>query len=185
MEQTKLIEDVKTRVTDICQTAKFEVVSPVDYEKASIVLKNTRKLLRVIDEKEKEVTRPLWEGLEKARGLFKPYKEALNRVIRELNSQTAAFRRKQAEEARKKQAEFDKQVKPDDIFKPVVEPEVPKVEGLRVRKNWKYRVVDINKVDRKFLIVDERKVGEIVRAMKEKAVEIVGGIEVFVEETTY
>ncbi len=185
MEQTKVIEDVKNQVTDICQTAKFKIVSPDDYEKASVVLKNTRKLLKAIDEKEKEITRPLREGIEKTRGLFKPYKEALNRVIRELNFQAADFRRRQAEEARKKQAEFDKQVNPDDIFKPIVEPEVPKVEGLRVRRNWKFRVVDINKVNKQFLIIDDRKVGEIVRAMKEKAVEIVGGIEVFVEETTY
>jgi hypothetical protein len=63
------------------------------------------------------------------------------------------------------------------IVAPMVE-EAPKVAGSSRRKNWKYRVTDPAKVDRRFLMLDDVKIGKQVRALGKEAEELVGGIVV-------
>lgn len=70
----------------------------------------------------------------------------------------------------------------ESIVAPVVLAEKPKVAGSARRTVWKWRVVDASKVDRKFLQLDETKIGQTVRAMKKDAADVVGGIEVYDEE---
>lgn len=57
-----------------------------------------------------------------------------------------------------------------------------RVPGKAKRTIWKHRVVDATKVDRRFLCLDEKKIGDTVKALKKDAVEVVGGIEVWEEE---
>lgn len=54
-----------------------------------------------------------------------------------------------------------------------------KVAGSIRRKDWKYRVTDPAKVDRRFLMLDEVKIGKQVRALGKEAEELVGGIVVY------
>jgi len=51
----------------------------------------------------------------------------------------------------------------------VVAPEIPKSEGISMRKVWKFRVDDPEAVPRDFLCLDEKKLGAYARAMKEMA----------------
>ena len=55
-----------------------------------------------------------------------------------------------------------------------------KVEGLSVRKNWKFRIIDTDKIPRQYMLPDEKQLGEIARRDKEKAE--VSGVEFFSEE---
>lgn len=43
-------------------------------------------------------------------------------------------------------------------------PEPPKISGIPTRKIWKYQI-DVNKLDRKYMIPDDVKIGKLVRAM--------------------
>lgn len=54
---------------------------------------------------------------------------------------------------------------------------VPQVQGISSRQTWSFRVTDINLVPRKYLVVDEKTVGGIARALKDKTE--IPGIEVF------
>ena len=182
--ENRVVEEVKTQVLDVVKEANLIVNTPEDYEKSSQILKRARQMLKMVDEKEKEVTRPLNEALRKARELFEPLKQTLKQVISLLNSNLSAFRQRQLEEARKKQEEVNKVVKPDDLFKPVVEPEIPKTE-IKTRKLWKWKVVDKSQIKPDFLIPDEKTINEIVRKMHEKAEGLIGGIRVYYEEVSY
>ena len=62
---------------------------------------------------------------------------------------------------------------------PIVRPDVPKVDGRRYATKWSWKVTDINKVPREYLIVDQIKMNGIVRAMKGQT--RISGIEVFEE----
>lgn len=63
---------------------------------------------------------------------------------------------------------------------PVVVPKtVPKVEGISMRENWKFRIVDEKKIPRDFLKVDEVKIGQYVRAMKSAG--NIPGVEIYNE----
>ena len=51
----------------------------------------------------------------------------------------------------------------------VVLPSAPKVEGTSSRIVWKFKIVDESLIPRKFLRVDEAKIGQEVRTWKDKA----------------
>lgn len=56
--------------------------------------------------------------------------------------------------------------------------EAPKAIGISVRRSWKFQVVDPAKVNRAFLLVDEKKIAALVRAIGPDAAAQVGGIVV-------
>jgi hypothetical protein len=65
---------------------------------------------------------------------------------------------------------------------PVVVPKaVPKVAGMSIRENWKFRVVNESLVPREYLKIDEVKIGGVVRATKGSIK--IPGIEIYNEGT--
>lgn len=58
------------------------------------------------------------------------------------------------------------------IEQPVVAPVVivqtaaPKLEGVSFRENWTFQITDETKIPREFLVVDAKKIGQVVKAMK-------------------
>jgi len=63
---------------------------------------------------------------------------------------------------------------------PTVESKVEEVEGVSTRKIWKFKIVDVNKIPREYLIPDEKYIGQIVRASKGK--KLIEGIEIYSED---
>lgn len=61
--------------------------------------------------------------------------------------------------------------------------EVPKEKGKSVRKTWKYKVVNEQLVKREFLMPDDSKIKPIVEKLGLDAMSIIGGIEVYPDET--
>jgi hypothetical protein len=61
----------------------------------------------------------------------------------------------------------------------VLAKETPRVQGLSFRTIWKFRIVDPEKLPRKFLVPDEVKIGQIVRALKTQ--HGISGIEAYEE----
>ena len=60
---------------------------------------------------------------------------------------------------------------------PVVIPRaVPKVTGMSIRDNWKFRITNERLIPREYLKVDEVKIGQVVRALKSSA--NIPGIEI-------
>lgn len=60
---------------------------------------------------------------------------------------------------------------------PTVEKQTPKVSGVSMRDNWKYRVTNPALVPREYLMLDESKIGRVVKAMKDATT--IPGVEVF------
>ena len=64
---------------------------------------------------------------------------------------------------------------------PIVPSQVEKVQGEYVIKNWKYRIINVNKIPLEYMTPDTVKIGATVRAQKETCK--IEGIEVYCEET--
>lgn len=64
----------------------------------------------------------------------------------------------------------------------VVRPDIPKVQGVSVRKSWKFRIVNAALIPRQYLIPDEKRIGEHARSMKETA--SIAGVEFYEEAVT-
>jgi hypothetical protein len=62
-----------------------------------------------------------------------------------------------------------------------VAPNIPKVSGVPSRRNWRFRVIDAAKIPRAWLCPDEMKIGQAVRAAKNKQTieALIPGIEAF------
>jgi hypothetical protein len=72
--------------------------------------------------------------------------------------------------------------KPPLMVEPVILPEAaPKVEGISGRQVWKFRIINQALIPREYLIPDEKKIGQIVRAMKGET--RIPGVEAYCEET--
>jgi pyruvate/2-oxoglutarate dehydrogenase complex dihydrolipoamide acyltransferase (E2) component len=101
----------------------------------------------------------------------------------ELNKREADRLKREAEEAARKakeQAEAD--AKAQAAVAPVqVKPNTAAAPGVSARMNWKFRIVDANKIPRTFLMPDEQAIGVKVRGMKDKAATeaLIPGIEVY------
>ena len=59
-------------------------------------------------------------------------------------------------------------------------PAAPKVAGIATKKTWKYRIVDATQIPRDYLVVDEVKIGRVVRAMG--ALTRIPGVTVYADE---
>lgn len=119
--------------------------------------------------------------LAEAEGIIKPALSAWNmeqeRIRRqaELAAQEAA--RKAEEERRLKEAEsLEKQgdqkgveevlSAPIEVAPVIVQKTVPKVQGISFTERWKFQIVDASKIPREYLVPDEIKIGQVVRALK-------------------
>lgn len=65
------------------------------------------------------------------------------------------------------------------VAAPIVKAELADVPGLSRTKTYGWKLVDKSKVKVEYLILDEKAINALVRSAKERAAEIVGGIQVF------
>jgi len=143
---------------------------------------------------EKKLLDPLTE----AKGIIKRgigvWEMEQERIRQEEQRKAAEEARKREEEARialaieaEKQGATEETVEeiiqtPIPMVAPVVAPTFKRAAGVSARQAWKWRLVDENKVPREYLIIDEKKINSIVRAMGAKA--NIPGIEVYPEIIT-
>ena len=57
---------------------------------------------------------------------------------------------------------------------------VPKMSGVSTRKKWLYRITDATAIPREYLMIDEKKIGGVVRAAKGAV--IIPGVEPYSED---
>lgn len=103
----------------------------------------------------------------------------------DLNKKEAERQKKEAAEAaarEKERAAKDAAVQAANVQEVKVEASTPKVAGIRARVNWKFRIVDANKIPRAYLKADEVAIGQFVREAK-KAGEVIPGIEAYSEDS--
>ena len=68
----------------------------------------------------------------------------------------------------------------EPILKEQIVPEKTKLEGTFLRRDWKWRASNMEDIPREYLKLDDIKINQVVRSLKEKAV--IPGIEVYYED---
>jgi hypothetical protein len=203
MEQNEIVE----RALTIPDRAKaITIQSNDDYIRAGEILLTIKELRKEINSffdpicakafeahkeavaQKKRADAPLVE----AEGIIKPRIAAWNaeqeRIRKAEEDRLREEARKQEEERRLEDAILAEQsgnkeeaaaIMDTPVQAPVVvvPKSVPKVAGVAMTKQWKFRITDANKIPRQYLTVDEQKIGAIVRALKDQA--NIPGVEVF------
>ena len=204
---------VETEVNQITQASAFEVKSPEDLTKATLVLKGIKGLM----DKVKEMLDPIVDKAYKAHKeataqrnkYLDPLKQAetkLKGAILSYNARLEDERRKAEEAANKKLAEEAEAKKKKLLaqaeeadewtaetlkeqaaeIKPnqvIVEGQFQKQEGLSIRKAWKARIIDINLVPRDYLIIEPNMSALNGHARVNKNLIPIAGVE-FYEESS-
>lgn len=203
MNQQEITERALT-VPD--QARAIEIKSNDDFVHAGEILLVIKDLRKQIDEtfdpiikkqheahkeavaQKKKVDAPLVE----AENIIKPriaaWSAEQERIRREEEARLREEARKQEEERRLQEAILAEQSGQKDEAEaiietpvqvaPVVVPKsVPKVAGVNMVKQWKFRIVNPALIPREYLTPDEIKIGGVVRALKDQA--HIPGVEVY------
>jgi flagellar biosynthesis GTPase FlhF len=74
---------------------------------------------------------------------------------------------KREAEKQKQAAAVEEQRRAAEVQEVRVAPSIPKVAGVPSRQNWKFEIVDANKIPRRYLVPDESAIGYMVRTSKD------------------
>lgn len=168
-----------------------------DYEACGAELKSDTAHLRVCESMLKQMTDPLQKALKQIRSVIAPPGEILEkarnlrsrRMGEYQNNKLAEQRRLQqiadeqaAKERQRLEKLADKAEQRGDGEKaaalvhqaaatvaPVIRTDAPSIAGQSVREVWQFQIVDASLIPRKYLVPDEKMLGQIARAMKAQA----------------
>ena len=182
--------------TVLAELETVEVTDQASYESAAEFLRAVKQtentVHEVLDPQIKELYTPYKAATDERKKYLDILTKAGTQVRGKMNKYQAEQRRIAEETERKRRAEEEERRlaaavesgREEVLDKPIVveKVEAPKADGTYTVDVWKWELKDISQVDPRFLIVDEKAVGQLVRSMKGKAQEMVGvGIRVYAE----
>lgn len=188
--------EIATKTDSVLTTVqKYEITTIQQYTNAQALLQDIKSLQKAVDEyfdpavkKAFEAHREILSAKKKQSEPLKSAENLLKSKIAEYNKELERQRRIVEEHLRKLEEERrlqeavdtnDESVLDAPIIVPVVQ-ETHRINGTTIVKNWTFRIVDEALIPREYLLVDEKKVRGVVRALKEKA--NIPGIEVYAED---
>jgi hypothetical protein len=191
-EVAKVQESINTVVTKM---EAMSVQTDEEVKQASEFLRKIKQSEKVVhevfDPQVKALHEPYKAKTDERKGYLDQLSKAERVVKRMIGDYQTEQRRIREEQARKeREAEEERRLAAaidtgheEVLDRPVTSakpPEPEKLEGVYTTAVWKYEVLDKQKVNAQFLTVDEKKVGQLVRSMKDEAAALLGpGIRVY------
>jgi len=194
------IEEIQQAITPmVTEVEKFEVSNQLNYNAAANYILDIKTMKKKI----KQFFDPTIEQFKKAKGaaekgrkaevermekFLSPVEDAENSLMLKCKSYENEQARIAEEERKRKEEEAAKArelLEDNELAEKIeeeakeIEPEINRVAGLGIRRTWKWRVTDPNKIPREFLVIDTIKINAIVRNFQDK--EKIEGIEVYFE----
>lgn len=199
MEEKKLKEIKKDAVAMTKKVEKVVIKNEKQMDDASELLTQIKARQKRIEEIRLTYTKPLNESLRKINSDFKEasapyleiegkikqaiiaYRQEIERKRREEEMRLQEEARKRAIEEAKKQKKSQKKAL-DEIILPTVEKQESVIQTksgqVKTRKVKKFRIIDEERVPRKYWIIDER----LIRQDVAYGVEEIKGVEIYEEE---
>lgn len=172
----------------------LKVTNADEYNAAASFLQQIKANAAEVEKERVEWKKPLDSLSKKVQALFKPALDTYTtaeaivkrKLIAYMDEQERIRRAAQAkadEEARIQQQKLADQAakaakagkiekaealeqRAASVVAPVIQHSAPKVAGIQPRKQWVFEIVDASLVPREYLVVDEKKIGAVVRALK-------------------
>ncbi len=181
----------------ISQIHSVEIVSVETCQEAVDYIKDIKKQKKKAKDFLDFLVKPLKEQTKRVTALFKPFIDQMDQEESNLKSRIVVYqdeqekvRKAEEEKLRKQQeAKYKKELakaeKKEELPPAPPAPvhvEKPKIEGLQIRKTWKARIKDVNKIPRLFNGV-ELMVPDMVQAQKlvKAGVREIPGFEIYQE----
>jgi len=182
---------------------EFKVPDAPAYQEAGNWLKQIKAKAKELDDLRKSMTKPLDDSKKAIMAFFKPPIDRLSTAETSIKRAMVSYmqieekKRAAAEEKLRREQErlleraeaaasagkdkaADRLEERAELMSTTVAPTVQKVDGIQFRKVWRFNIVNEKLVPREYLIVDEKKLGEIARTEKEGA--NVPGVEFYADD---
>jgi len=194
VDETKAGEFEKKALEMRSKSLAFKVVDEDSKTKAETGIKVIKGMVKAVKEFTEPTIRAAHEAHKTAKAAENKLVHPLDEAERHLKNQLSNYymklerdrREKEQEERKRREEELRKaeeaaaagnEEEADEILEKVIKEEaapvlvVPekKTEGVSTRADWKWELVDIDKVPREFMMLDESKVTRYVKAMKKDA----------------
>ena len=188
----------------------FSITTAEVYANVGEDMKAIKAKTKELDTLRKSLTKPLDESKKRIMEFFRRPLMALTAVEAAINTAMVGWNReqeriRQAEELRLQEAqrketerlqklaakaeqrgdenkkeEFEGRAAVVQSTVPTVATKVEKIAGLQTKTYWKYRIADVNKIPREYMIPNEKALGEIARSTKGKIK--IDGVEFYSED---
>lgn len=178
--------DIEKHVSQVLkEAAAFEpkIGDQETYVAAGKALKQVTAAIKTVEEHYAEDKKRSYEiykaVLDDIKTLSDPLSTSKSKIKKAMDAYSADQKRRAIEAAEKAAAEQPDQAPLDLVV------EKPVIAGVTEVTYWQWELVDKSKLPLEFLMVDEKKIGALVRDMKDSAQGIVGdGIRVYSETRT-
>ena len=161
------------------QAEAIQVTTTEQEEQAYTALTQIKQAIKTIESKRKEITTPLNASLKATNAMFKklsaPFVEA-DRIVRD---KVMDFRQAQEEKAykeleRRQKIQAAHEAKGHETHE-ITQPIVEVAKTTVTSKRWTFEVVDVNKVPREYLVLDNTAVNKAIR----NGVREIDGLDIF------
>ena len=188
----------------------MQVASQEDYAAAGELVREIAAVSKQIEARRKAITTPMDAAKKAVMDFFRgplerlqdadktlsrrmlDWKSKVERERREAEALAAEAARKERERLEKQAAKAEEKGRVEQAAAlaaaaqsmpaaPVVHAEPPKAEGVHTQVRWRYRVIDESAIPREYLMIDDKKLGGVVRAMKDAT--NIPGIEAYPDES--
>ena len=164
------------------EALQIKVTDDVSLAIANQKLSAVNNHLKLIEEKRTELKKPYLDAGKKVDAVAKDLSETLNNSIQYLKNQIKEWNL----ELLRREQELKQQAPANSLFEDNINHELAMLESQKasnVRHNWKFDVVDLSRVPVQFLMIDEAKVREWIKANKESLNDgdIIAGIKFYKE----
>jgi hypothetical protein len=164
------------------EALQIKVTDDVSLAIANQKLSAVNNHLKLIEEKRTELKKPYLDAGKKVDAVAKDLSEPLNNSIQYLKNQIKEWNL----ELLRREQELKQQAPANSLFEYNINHELAMLESQKasnVRHNWKFDVVDLSRVPVQFLMIDEAKVREWIKANKESLNDgdIIAGIKFYKE----
>ena len=207
---TREMQKYQRNSQEVFESAKKVVVKDqVSYEYQAGSLRNIKTQWSEIENKRKELVKPFQLAVKKLNDFFSVplnqlktaenlIKQALityidlkekERIEEEMKlraaaeKETAKLEKKADRLEEKGQTEKAEEIRLDakSIPIPVVAKKVEKIKGVSFKEIWKFEIIDLDKLPRKYLLPDLKTLGEIARSTKGKVT--IPGVRIYSDKT--
>lgn len=182
-ESASLLKTVKD-MAKLVEESRKKITTPLDIAKKAVMdlFRGPSDELEKLESNLKRIMINYTNEQERLR------REAEEKLRKEVAAKEAAEKKRLEERAAKAEAsgkaekaeELRQQAQEVFVPAPTIAPTVQKVAGVSMKQNWKARVIDVNKVPREYMIVNDSMLDKMAKATKGSLV--IPGVEFYPED---
>lgn len=149
------------------KVSNLEIKTQEDFDTAGKLLKNVKELAKGAKAREESITKPLTKVIADVRDLFRPFLSSVKELEEDTKTKMLAFANKADEKKEKLMKDFQ-EGKIKNVQTVVSKTNALEIENgdAKIKKVWTAVCVDEKKTPREYLVPDEVKIKEALKAGK-------------------